>query len=131
MQKLIQLVKDHARPHPDGAGISVKILNAPVVARKIHDKTLADRSAGKPRAGPARDYRDARMRRCGNDGAGLPWAAGERHCQRHDLIWRGVRGVQLAGEIIKGNIAVGGAQGGQLLCGHHAGGNNPTVAPRD
>ena len=46
-----------------------------------------------------------------DDGSGLAGNARERHRQRLDLINRGVRGVKLPRQIVKGDIAIRGAKG--------------------
>ncbi len=119
MQKAVQLVQHHARPHADGLAFLVERVDVPVVPREIDHQPVADGAAGKPRARAARNHRDAGLRRRLDDGAGLRRILGKRHRQRHDLIRRSIRGVKLACQVVHGHLAVRGLECGQLLGGHH------------
>ena len=119
MEKIVQLVQHHARADPDGFAFQVQVVDVPVVAREINDEAVADGSARKTRSRAARNDRYPRLRRRLDDGAGLVRAAGKRHGQRLDLVNGRIRGVELARQIVKSDLANRRVQRGQLLIWCH------------
>src|ERR1035437_7360421 len=119
MEKIVQLVQHDTRADANGLAFQVKIVNVAVVAREINNKTVANGSARKTRSRAARNDRYTRLRRRLDDGAGLVRAAGKRHGQRLDLVNGRIRRVDLARQIVKGDVAIRRLQRGQLLSGGH------------
>ena len=119
MQKLIELIQDHAGADADDAAFLVEIQNLPVVPSEIHDQPFANRAAAQARARAARNHRHARHQRRLDDVRRLLHRFGKRHRLRHDLVGRGVRGKKLKREIVKRDLAVRGVQRCHLLGGKH------------
>ncbi len=119
-EEIVQLIQHDARADADGAAFGVKVADEPVVPGEIDDQPIANRSPGESRAGAPGNDRHARLRRRLDDGTGLGRAIRKGHRQWHNLVRRGVRGVELPRQIVKGDLAICRVQRGHLLGGHHS-----------
>jgi hypothetical protein len=90
--------------------------------RELDDEALAEGSAHQARASAARDDGEARFGRRAEDRGRLGRAAWEGDTERLHAMDRGVRGVKLSGEFVKGDLAVRAGEQGTLLGRGHCGG---------
>ena len=91
-----------------------------VVTGKINDHALAHGAANQTGAGAARNDRHPRMVRRLNDRGGLRRVARKRDRQRFNLVMRRIRRIELAGQIVEGDLTIGAGQGRMLLRRRHA-----------
>ena len=131
LEEVVELVEDHAGADAHGAAFEVERGDLAVMAGEINDHTRADRAAGQTGAGAARDNVEAGLRRGADDGSGLGGAAREGDGAGFDLIKGSIGGVKLAGEVVEGDITIGGGKGGDLLGRSHAMGSVSGKVPAE
>jgi len=104
---MVQVIQNHTGADPHGLAIKIQVRDLPIITREIDDHAVTNRPTHQTGSSATRDHGHSGLSGRLDDGAGLASASRKCHRDGFDLIDGCVSRVELAGEVIERDVAMG------------------------